>query len=540
MASAVVLIFLISSSETRKTVELDLFKMVDDFRMMVGATDAIVISNEMSSPVFKYGNAPTAIWSWEHPSMIVEQLRRLSALDRLEMIAIPDPVNSSLAKMAVDEIRLSRVAVLLPWRESGWPVRLRLDSQFYLYNPNDTDRFDIFEQYSVKSGPVITNFVGQWSTKSGLTIPVKSVWERRSDLGGMAIVAAVLDWKVLMKVLRNEKGEIVGSTGPFAFMLDVLAKEMNFTVELTVPPDGLWGGLEKDGKTWNGIIRMIMDGKADICNAGLTQTLARDAVVDYTIPVAKTKSTLLAPASKGHSTNFWVYMDIFPIIIWLIISGFIIVLGLGLVLLQVLGVNQFHKPKDPEMFSVLNGLAAGALQVLQIGYNLCLESQSAKILFLALSFMSYLIFAYYTCDLTARMTSRPPSVAIRSFHDVIAGEYMVYYQPATANHDELKTSLEGTAMNAYYHSVMDNNDDLTVDSVEEGLEKILLADNRLFFSSESIIRGLGEYTALDIMDAISGHIGFVLAKGSEFTEAFNYHLHKIEKNGLLSKFHKVK
>jgi hypothetical protein len=49
-----------------------------------------------------------------------------------------------------------------------------------------------------------------------------------------------------------------------------------------------------------------------------------------------------------------------------------------------------------------------------------------------------IIFTYYTSDLTARMTSGPPSTPIRSFQDVLERKYKVIVEDSTSNHDFFK------------------------------------------------------------------------------------------------------
>ena len=40
---------------------------------------------------------------------------------------------------------------------------------------------------------------------------------------------------------------------------------MNFTYDLTQPPDGQWGAIQPDG-SWSGLVGMLMRGEIDIGN----------------------------------------------------------------------------------------------------------------------------------------------------------------------------------------------------------------------------------------------------------------------------------
>jgi hypothetical protein len=78
-----------------------------------------------------------------------------------------------------------------------------------------------------------------------------------------------------------------------------------------------------------------------------------------------------------------------------------------------------HHEGDSEEFGLLNGFALVVLLLLQIGYDVSASSASAKILILVSSALTWLLFSYYTCDLTARMTSGPPKLSIRNFQHVM-------------------------------------------------------------------------------------------------------------------------
>ena len=62
---------------------------------------------------------------------------------------------------------------------------------------------------------------------------------------------------------------------------DYLMKMTNFTLKLGSPADKKWGALSKDGTTWNGMIRQIVDDEIDMCAAGLSITFDRAMATDF-------------------------------------------------------------------------------------------------------------------------------------------------------------------------------------------------------------------------------------------------------------------
>ena len=73
------------------------------------------------------------------------------------------------------------------------------------------------------------------------------------------------------------------------------------------------------------------------------------------------------------------------------------------------GVNNFHFPSDSERFGLLNGMALSVILFMQLSYNVCIRSASAKFIFLPGCLFAYLLFTYYTSELTAGIQQIWPS-----------------------------------------------------------------------------------------------------------------------------------
>ncbi len=71
---------------------------------------------------------------------------------------------------------------------------------------------------------------------------------------------------------------------------------------------------------------------------------------------------------------------------------------------------------------------------MQMSYDkMSARQTSTKILCVVSGLCCYLLYTFYTCDLTARMTSTPPKAAIRSFYDVLKHDYKVIVRRDTSN-----------------------------------------------------------------------------------------------------------
>jgi hypothetical protein len=144
----------------------------------------------------------------------------------------------------------------------------------------------------------------------------------------------------------------------------------------------------------------------------------------------------------GKATQFWVYMDIFPNVVWYICMGSVLAISLGYTIISLSAVNNFHKPDDSEVFRFSNGVALTILYLLQLGYGVLTNSMSSKIIYLTTGMFSYLIWSYYESDLTARMTSGPTTVAIRG---AIRMKYIFLVFSDSSPQFSIKKSSDGWA-----------------------------------------------------------------------------------------------
>ena len=345
------------------------------------------------------------------------KLKFLHDANKLDMVVFPmlDHNSALLLNFLQDSIDLfnSSFITLMPWQVSWDYLKLRLDSQLYFYDIVDSDSIALFEVYSIKNGPQITRQIGNWNTTNGLNVPKPNIWERRQNLLGVELVNGVLPWSVFSQFEVDRDGNPRSPySGIFGDMMTRMAKKLNFTLAAKVPEDGKWGSFEADGSTWNGMVRMLLEGDIDICTAGLSQTEERSKVIQFSIPLIKEEVTLLAPRIGDTSSQFWVYLEIFPLESWIVCITVFITISFCHIGVEARG-DEVLVP-----MRLLNSFAVNGLYLLLLSVDFKKTSSSSRMLFMFSNLFAFLIFTYYTCDLTARMTSKPKPLPIRYSHQV--------------------------------------------------------------------------------------------------------------------------
>ena len=288
--------------------------------------------------------------------------------------------------------------------------------------------------YAIKNGDRITNDIATWNSNSQIieNLTVNDIWHRRSNLNGIVLTDVLLSHELIQIYSKVDEDGNVDAKGYTVDVMNMLMKQMNFTRKVIQPPDGQWGVLKENGH-FNGIVGQLQQGLGDFSSAGLTIVLERSLAIDYSTTFYQGILTMVTKATSGKPTmDYLVYVGIFSVRVWVLyISS--TCLGVGILYsISKLKIERFHSVNDYEDFGFFNALALGFLIFLQLEYSITKKSLITKLVFMTMCFSSFLIFSYYSADLTSLMTSGPAPSHIRSFSDVFNSDLSLAVEQGTA------------------------------------------------------------------------------------------------------------
>ena len=253
-------------------------------------------------------------------------------------------------------------------------------------------------------------------------------------------------------------------------------------------------------------------------------SLMRQNAVDFCWPTFIKKVTLITSKPSKAKLDVWAYLQIFPINAW----------AVGISVIVVAAVIFAFASNQP----LFQGITLMLRLFIQIGYELPLRHTSAKLLLFSSALSYYLVFEYFCCDLTARMTSDPAPLNIRSFQDVIDQDYRVVTYGKGLTVFYFKTAPKGSAMRWVYENKMLKDETAIATSFDKLLQmvndepKTLLYMMFLSYSNEPRWQNL---VGLDIEEYVNIYISIGMQKNSEFAELFDYHIAKMQENGVLNR-----
>ena len=100
-------------------------------------------------------------------------------------------------------------------------------------------------------------------------------------------------------------------------LINRIAANLKFKYELEVVPDGQYGSLNPVTKKWNGLVKHLLDRKADLAVADLTITYERKTAVDFTMPFMSLGVGILYTKPPKKETNLFSFLDPFTRDVWL-------------------------------------------------------------------------------------------------------------------------------------------------------------------------------------------------------------------------------
>ena len=106
----------------------------------------------------------------------------------------------------------------------------------------------------------------------------------------------------------------------FSFLfLQAISDALDFDFKLYTVPDKMYGVYNHDTGEWNGIVRQLMDKRADLAVASMTINYARETVIDFTKPFMNLGISILFKAPKAPATELFSFMNPLALEIWLYI-----------------------------------------------------------------------------------------------------------------------------------------------------------------------------------------------------------------------------
>jgi ionotropic glutamate receptor len=264
--------------------------------------------------------------------------------------------------------------------------------------------------------------IGTWNSSYGLnlarlplrrTLPTKMQYDRLplQNESFVVLIALVKPYGMLKETVQK----LHGNDQYEGFAIDLiqeLSRMLGFNYTFKLQEDSVYGSLNKKTGEWNGMLREVMEGRADLAITDLTITSERESAVDFTMPFMILGISILYEKPKKEPPEMFSFMSPFSDEVWLCLGVAFVGVTLSLFVMARLSPAEWDNPypciEEPDVlenqFNLQNSVwfAIGAL--LQQGSEVAPKAASVRIVASMWYFFTLIMVSSYTANLAAFLT----------------------------------------------------------------------------------------------------------------------------------------
>nr|XP_017102043.2 glutamate receptor ionotropic, kainate 2 [Drosophila bipectinata] len=307
-----------------------------------------------------------------------------------------------------------------------------------------------------------------------------------------------------------------------------------------------YGSFNKSTNTTTGMLKEIVEGRADLAITDLTITAEREEVIDFSIPFMNLGIAILYVKPQKAPPALFAFMEPFSSEVWLYLGIAYVGVSLCFFILGRLSPTEWDNPypciDEPEelenQFTLNNSIWFTTGALLQQGSEIAPKALSTRTISAIWWFFTLIMVSSYTANLAAFLTIENPTSPINSVKDLADNVDDVQYgaKRTGSTRNFFLTSEEPIyiKMNEY----MSNNPDMLVENNQEGVEKVKSGTKYAFLMESTSIEYnmVRECNLTKVGDALDEKgYGIAMVKNWPYRDKFNNALLELQEQGVLAR-----
>ncbi|NWS03268.1 GRIK1 protein, partial [Motacilla alba] len=399
----------------------------------------------------------------------------------------------------------SRVCLCLQARWEGLTGRITFNKTDGLRKDFDLDIISLKEEGTEKAAGEGSNHlykvwkkIGVWNSYSGLNMTDSNKDRSTNITDSLAnrtlIVTTILEDPYVM--YKKSDKPLYGNDRFEGYCLDLLKELSNilgFIYEVKLVSDGKYGAQNDKGE-WNGMVKELIDHKADLAVAPLTITYVREKVIDFSKPFMTLGISILYRKPNGTNPGVFSFLNPLSPDIWMYVL--LACLGVSCVLFVIARFTPYEwynpHPCNPDSdvvennFTLLNSFWFGVGALMQQGSELMPKALSTRIVGGIWWFFTLIIISSYTANLAAFLTVERMESPIDSADD-LAKQTKIEY--GAVRDGSTMTFFKKSKISTYekmWAFMSSRQQTALVKNNDEGIQRVLTTDYALLMESTSI------------------------------------------------------
>ncbi|XP_076104688.1 ionotropic receptor 25a-like [Mytilus galloprovincialis] len=279
------------------------------------------------------------------------------------------------------------------------------------------------------------NTLGTWNEQDHISVNGKLTKEVGKKKYRVVIVPKYEPF--VIKLSDNSKKNVTRADydGYCLDLLDAIADTADFEYEIEESPDGLVGAMSDDG-SWDGVIKHLMDRKADIAVGPISVMAERENVVDFTVPYYDLVGLTILMKKPKFDYKITKFIEVLDNYVWLcIIAAFFLFSGL-LWAFDKFSPYSYQNDEtlwdgqgpEPRVFSFKEGIWFCMMSLTPQGGGEAPRALSGRLIAATWWLFGFIVIATYTANLAAFLTVSRMDEPIKSLDD-LSSQYKIQYAP---------------------------------------------------------------------------------------------------------------
>ncbi|XP_074099238.1 kainate-type ionotropic glutamate receptor subunit 1D isoform X7 [Cotesia typhae] len=230
-------------------------------------------------------------------------------------------------------------------------------------------------------------------------------------------------------MLKDSSVKLEGNAQYEGYSVDLIheiSRILGFNYTFVIVPDKKYGSYNKKTKEWDGMIKELLDQKADLAIADLTITYDREQAVDFTMPFMNLGISILYRKPIKKPPNLFSFLSPLSLDVWIYMATAYLGVSVLLFILARFSPYEWENPSpcnaQPEVceneFTLLNSLWFTIGSLMQQGSDIAPKAVSTRMVAGMWWFFTLIMISSYTANLAAFLTVERMESPIESAEDL--------------------------------------------------------------------------------------------------------------------------
>ncbi|XP_049948224.1 glutamate receptor ionotropic, kainate 2 [Schistocerca serialis cubense] len=392
--------------------------------------------------------------------------------------------------------------------------------------------------------------VGFWSPAGGVNITDPSAFYETS-VNNITLVVMTREEKPYVMV--KEDHNLTGNARYEGFCIDLLkwiAAQVGFHYAIKLVPDHMYGVYDPDTREWNGIVRELMEKRADLAVASMTINYARESVIDFTKPFMNLGIGILFKVSESMPSRLFSFMNPLAVEIWLYVLAAYVLVSLTIWVVARFSPYEWCVPACAcadyqhataallvfqNDFTLANSFWFTIGTLMQQGSDLNPKATSTRIVGGIWWFFTLIIISSYTANLAAFLTVERMITPIENAADLAEQTEISY---GTLEGGSTMTFFRDSKIGIYqkmWRFMESKRPSVLVSTYEEGVKRVLEGNYAFLMESTMLDYAVQRDCNLTQIGGLLDSKGYGIAtpKGSPWRDKISLAILELQEKGII-------